>query len=95
MKILKKNSRFLYDGQIFLLVIFLATFAFPTLILIFTYGSIGIALKRHITPGNANNSRDKAILNTKVRVKEFFLSNLLFDKIRFKILNLLNNVLKN
>jgi hypothetical protein len=45
------------------------TFAFPTIILIFTYGSIGIALKRHITPGNANNVRDNAIFNTKVKVR--------------------------
>jgi hypothetical protein len=54
--------------QVFLLIIFLLTFAFPTIILIFTYGSTGIALKRHITPGNANNVRDKAIFNTKVKV---------------------------
>jgi len=44
------------------------TFAFPTIILIFTYGSIGIALKKNITPGNANDVRDKAIFNTKVKV---------------------------
>ncbi len=54
--------------QVFLLIIFLLTFAFPTIILIFTYGSIGIALKRHITPGNADNIRDKAIFKTKVKV---------------------------
>jgi hypothetical protein len=45
------------------------TFAFPTIILIFTYGSIGIALKKNITPGNANDVRDKAIFNTKVKVR--------------------------
>ncbi len=55
--------------QVYGLIIFLLTFAFPTIILIFTYGSIGIALKRHITPGNANNVRDKAIFKTKVKVR--------------------------
>ncbi len=54
--------------QVFLLIIFLLTFVFPTIILLFTYGSILIALKRHITPGNADNIRDKAIFKTKVKV---------------------------
>ncbi len=53
----------------YLLVLFLVTFAFPTVILIFTYGSIAIVLKRQVTPGNANDARDKAIFNTKVKVK--------------------------
>jgi hypothetical protein len=56
----------------FLLILFWATFAFPTVILIFTYGSISKALKRHISPGNANNAKDKAIFNAKVKIKYLY-----------------------
>ena len=50
------------------MVIFLWTFGIPIVFLVFTYGSIGVVLRKHVIPGNANNDRDQQIITKKLKV---------------------------
>ena len=50
------------------MVIFLSTFGIPIVLLVFTYGSIGVVLRRHIIPGNTDTDRDKHIITIKLKV---------------------------
>ena len=42
-----------YWGRIYTIIIFIATFALPLLILIFVYSSIAFHIRRHVIPGNS------------------------------------------
>jgi hypothetical protein len=48
-----------YYGRVYTLVVFVATFALPVLILLFAYSTIGFHIWRHVTPGNPDQMRDE------------------------------------
>ncbi|XP_042899013.1 RYamide receptor [Parasteatoda tepidariorum] len=56
------------DGKVYTSVVFFLTFLVPMLILSYTYGSIGVRMWAHTTPGNADASRDRQQLVAKMKV---------------------------
>ncbi|XP_054156931.1 substance-P receptor-like isoform X2 [Oppia nitens] len=63
-----KETWTLETARAFTLGIFIITFALPILILTFAYGSVGLKMLRHTTPGNADLVRDEAQHSAKLKV---------------------------
>ena len=65
-------------AKMFTLLVFVITFALPISILTFAYGSVGLKMFRHTTPGNADLVRDEAQHNAKIKVNA-----VLYDSINY------------
>jgi hypothetical protein len=56
------------EGKLYTVFIFIITFAMPAMALIFVYGSVGLTIMRHNTPGNPDSVRDVSQWNIKIKV---------------------------
>jgi predicted membrane protein len=56
------------SSMIYTMILFIITFVIPFTALTFLYGSIGIKTFRHIQPGEAHTSRDRAQQRIKIKV---------------------------
>jgi hypothetical protein len=56
------------SGKIYTAIVFGLTFILPFVSLSFLYGSIGITIARHQSPGNENLAKDRALSHTKIKV---------------------------
>ncbi|XP_015904993.3 substance-P receptor-like [Parasteatoda tepidariorum] len=56
------------EGKVYTSVVFILTFMVPMIILSYTYGSIGCKMWSHKAPGNADVSRDRQQLASKMKV---------------------------
>ncbi len=61
-----------YYGKVYTVVVFVATFALPVLILLFAYSTIAFHIWRHVTPGNPDQLRDEKSGSRKDKVSETF-----------------------
>jgi len=56
------------SSMIYTMILFIITFIIPFTALTFLYGSIGVKTFRHIQPGEAHTSRDRAQQRVKIKV---------------------------
>jgi hypothetical protein len=56
------------SGKIYTAIVFGLTFILPFISLSFLYGSIGITIARHQSPGDENSAKDQALSHTKIKV---------------------------
>jgi len=66
------------SGKIYTGIVFTLTFIVPFIALSFLYGSIGITIARHRSPGDDDSTKDQALSHTKIKVSSIMLIFLLF-----------------